>query len=135
MKKLSFLLAGTLILATSGARAEDAQKDLVLYAKPLETGTVAVGNKIDYTKTFQLEFHNRTDKPINYDGHCFTLIGKDQKDYPLEFVELGVAGGDVKAHIADAGRITFKSPNKDIYETVGVYYSSICTPSKDGSQD
>ncbi|VEB99709.1 Uncharacterised protein [Cedecea lapagei] len=123
----AFAAISTLALASfSFSAAAAVPETIAVYATQKSDGSMSVGGKSAYTKTFEVMVANLSDKDVDLSKVCLKATAPDHKEFKLDTVDEDLTKGHLKAGKTVKGMAVFASEDAAVYRAALVTLSDEC---------
>lgn len=88
--------------------------------------TMAIGDKLQFSKTFNVVLMNSSTKPLNLSAGCFKAVMPDKTELPVDTIEKNLTTGTLKAGEERKGFVGFSSSDDSVYNAQAVKFLPSC---------
>lgn len=120
---LAALLMATGICTTAVAAAPD---NIAVYSTQTSNGSVSVGGKNSYTKTFEVVVANLSQQDVTLSKLCLKAYSPDKKEFKLDTVDEELSTGTLKPGDSVKSTAVFASSDADVYKAALIEISDNC---------
>ncbi|HEN3636759.1 DUF4354 family protein [Yersinia enterocolitica] len=100
--------------------------NVAVYATEKSNGSMSVGGKNAYTKTFDIVVANLSGKDIDLSKLCLKAYSPDNKEFTLDTVDEVLTKGTLKEGKSVKSFATFASENDAVYKAALIKISDNC---------
>lgn len=122
-----FMMAASVFMVgicfTANASAPD---NSAVYATEQSKGSVSIGGKDAYTKTFEVTVANVSDKDFDLSKLCLKAISPDHQEFKLDTVDKNLTEGMVKKGQHVKGAAVFSSDNAAVLQAALIKLTDDC---------
>lgn len=121
------IIATALVLAVSGFAANASTVgDIAVYATEKSQGSISIGTKDTYTKTFEIALAKLSGNDIDLSKTCLKAYAKNNQEFKLDTVDEALASGVLKKGNMVKGIAVFADNNDAILNAALVKISDNC---------
>ncbi|MGL5130729.1 MAG: DUF4354 family protein [Aeromonas popoffii] len=121
------IIATALVLAGSGFAANASMVgDIAVYATEKSQGSMSIGTKDAYTKTFEIALAKLSGNDIDLSKTCLKAYAKNNQEFKLDTVDEALASGVLKKGNMVKGIAVFADNNDAILNAALVKISDNC---------
>ncbi|EIC84045.1 DUF4354 family protein [Serratia sp. M24T3] len=125
MKVYTIVLSLALSSICVGANATTLD-NIGVYSTQESQGSVSIGSKNAYTKTFEVVLANLSGESVDISKLCLKAYSKDNKEFNLDTVDEKLTSGMLKYGKPVKGNAVFSSDNDEVLNAALVKISDDC---------
>ncbi|QYM73837.1 DUF4354 family protein [Pseudochrobactrum sp. Wa41.01b-1] len=99
---------------------------VIVNSKLRNQSVMAVGDKLQFSKTFDVIIMNGSAKPLNLSAGCFKAVMPDKTELPVDTIEKVLMKGTLKHGENLKGFVSFSSPDESVYNAQAVKFLPSC---------
>jgi len=100
--------------------------NVAVYATEKSQGSISIGDKIAYTKTFEVSLAKLSADTVDLTKLCLKAYSPDKKEYKLDTVDEVLTSGSLREGELVKGIAVFASENDDVLKAALVKVSDDC---------
>lgn len=121
------IIAAALVLASSGFAANASTVgDIAVYATEKSQGSISIGTKDAYTKTFEIALAKLSGNDIDLSKTCLKAYAKNNQEFKLDTVDEALVSGVLKKGDMVKGIAVFADNNHAVLNAALVKISDNC---------
>ncbi|CDL87840.1 DUF4354 family protein [Xenorhabdus cabanillasii] len=124
--KVSTLVASVALAGFCFTAHASALDNVAVYSTEKSNGSISVGGKNAYTKSFEVAVANLSDKDIDLSKLCLKAYSPDKKEFSLDTVDEDLNQGTLKAGKSVKGIAVFASENDVVHKAALIKISDDC---------
>ncbi|MEX0444887.1 DUF4354 family protein [Xenorhabdus sp. SGI246] len=124
--KVSTLVASIALAGFCFVANASALDNVAVYSTEKSDGSMSVGGKNAYTKSFEVAVANLSGKDIDLSKLCLKAYSPDKKEFRLDTVDEELSQGTLKAGKSVKGIAVFASENDEVHKAALIKISDNC---------
>ncbi|WP_047681670.1 MULTISPECIES: DUF4354 family protein [Xenorhabdus] len=124
--KVSTLVASVTLAGFCFVANASTLDNVVVYSTEKSNGSMSVGSKNAYTKSFEVAVANLSGKDIDLSKLCLKAYSPDKKEFRLDTVDEELNQGTLKAGKSVKGIAVFASENDVVHKAALIKISDNC---------
>ncbi|EMJ5884538.1 DUF4354 family protein [Enterobacter cloacae] len=124
--KISAIVALLTLTGFCFAANASTPSNVAVYATEKSQGSISIGDKTAYTKTFEIVLTKLSADIIDLSNTCLKAYSRDNKEYKLDTVDEVLTSGSLKEGKPVKGIAMFASDNDDVLKAALVKISDDC---------
>ncbi|MFW5389532.1 DUF4354 family protein [Yersinia sp. 2544 StPb PI] len=124
--KISIISAFCALASFSFAANAATPVNIAVYATEKSNGSMSVGGKNAYTKTFDIVVANISDKDIDLSKFCLKAYSPDNKEFTPDTIDEVLTKGTLKEGTSVKSFAMFASENDAVYKAALIKISDNC---------
>lgn len=124
--KISAIFAFLTLASFCFSANASALGNVAVYATEQSQGSVSIGDKIAYTKTFEVLLAELSTETVDLTKLCLKAYSPDKKEFKLDTVDEVLTSGLLKEGKSVKGIAVFTSENDDVLKAALVKISDDC---------
>lgn len=99
---------------------------VIVNSKLRHQSVMAIGDKLQFSKTFDVTVMNGGEAPLNLKAGCFKAVMPDKTELPVDTIEKVLMRGTLKNGENLKGFVSFSSPDDSVYSAQAVKFLPVC---------
>lgn len=124
--KFSTIITSLTLAGVCFAANASTPSNVAVYATEQSQGSISIGDKTAYTKTFEIVLAKLSTDTIDLSKLCLKAYSPDKKEYKLDTIDEVLTSGFLKEGKPIKGIAMFASENDDILKAALVKISDDC---------
>ncbi len=116
-------VAGSAYAAPKSFNEADA---VIVNSKLRNQSVMVIGDKFQFSKTFDVTIMNGSETPLNLKAGCFKAVMPDKTELPVDTIEKVLMRGTLKHGENLKGFISFSLPDESVYNAQAVKFLPSC---------